>query len=252
MKTETYIDRIERRAYIQIVLLLLFYTDTESSAPRGLTMNEDHIVDEEIKVDICRTMATLYRRGLISATGGNVSARILGTNDFWITPHAIFKGELSASDLVKIGLGGNVVEGSKKPSIEVPMHRAIYGKRPDVNAIVHAHNPVTLGLALAGIEIQPVTVEAAFALGNVPVAPFALPGTEELAKAAVRHIVGVKAVVLQNHGVVGVGSDLMTAEATVEKLEEVSIAQWVACGLGKPLPIPRKYIETGKRLYEVS
>jgi len=215
-------------------------------------MNEEHIVEEEIKVDICRTMATIYRRGLISATGGNVSARIPGTNEFWITPHAIFKGELLTSDLVRISLEGNILEGSKKPSIEVPMHRAIYKKRPDVNAIVHAHNPVTLGLALIGIEIQPVTVEAAFALGKVPVANFALPGTDELGNAVAEHIVGVKALILQNHGVVGVGSNLMEAEAIVEKLEEVSTAQWVACGLGKPLRIPRKYIERGKKLYQAS
>ena len=215
-------------------------------------MNEEHIVEEEIKVDVCRTMGTIYRRGLISATGGNVSAKIPGTNEFWITPHAIFKGELLTSDLVRISLEGNILEGSKKPSIEVPMHRAIYKKRPDVNAIVHAHNPVTLGLALVGIEIQPVTVEAAFALGKVPVANFALPGTEELGNAVAEHIVGVKALILQNHGVVGLGSTLMEAEAIVEKLEEVSTTQWVAYDLGKPLPIRKKYMEQGKKLYKIS
>lgn len=213
-------------------------------------MSREKSAEEEIKVYICKTMAAIYRRGLISATGGNVSARIPGTKEFWITPSGIFKGELSSSDLVKIDIERGVIEGFRKPSVETPMHRAIYKRRPDVNAIVHAHNPVAVGLALAGMEIQPVTVDAAFVLRKVPIVPFALPGTEDLANAAAEHLVGVKAVILQNHGVVSVGSNLTEAEAVVEKLEEVAIAQSVAYHFGKPSPVPRKYIEQAKKLYE--
>jgi len=213
-------------------------------------MNKEGFAGEEIRADVCKTMAALYRRGLISATGGNVSARIQGTKEFWITPHGFFKGELSTSDLVKIDLEGNTVGGFKKPSIEIPMHRAIYKKRPDVNAVIHAHNPITTGLALAGIEIQPITVEAALVVRKVPVVTFALPGTEDLANAVVEHIVGARALILQNHGVLGVGSNLIEAEAIVEKLEEVAMTQWVAYHFGKPLPIPEKYIELAKKLYK--
>jgi L-ribulose-5-phosphate 4-epimerase len=213
-------------------------------------MNEKHSAEEEVKADICKTMGALYRRNLICSTGGNVSARMPGTEEFWITPSGIFKGELSSSDVVKVDLEGGIIEGNKKPSIEVPMHRAIYKKRLDVNAIVHAHNPVTVGLASVGMEIQSITVDVAFVLKKVPIVPFALPGTEDLANAVVEHIVGSKALILKSHGVVGVGSNLLEAKAAVEKLEEVSIAQSVAYHFGKPRPIPKKYIERAKKLYE--
>jgi len=203
-------------------------------------------LEEEMKRDICETMAAMYRRGLISATGGNVSAKNPGEKEFWITTHGFFKGDLSTDDLVKIDMDGRIVGGAENPSIEVPMHRAIYRLRPDVNAIVHAHNPIATGLALAGIEIRPVTVEAAFALGKVPVVRFALPGTEDLAKAVSRHLTGAKVLILQNHGVVGVGANLIEAQAMVEKLEEVAVTQWVAHTLGKPLPIPKRYLGLAK------
>jgi len=216
-------------------------------------MCPEHFVEEGIKADVCKTMAALYRRGLISATGGNVSVKVAGTKDFWITPSGIFKGELSIDDLVKVNLEeGRIIEGSRKPSIETPMHRAIYRKRPDVNAIVHAHNPVTVGLALAGIEIQPVTVDAAFVLRKVPIVPFALPGTQDLADAAAEHIIDAKTLVLQNHGVIGVGSALLEAQALVEKLEEVATVQWVACQFGKPPHISKKYIKQAKELYRTN
>jgi len=214
-------------------------------------MAEELFTEEEIKEEICRVMATLYRRGLISATGGNVSARIPGASEFWITPSGLFKGELSVEDLVKVDLDGNVVEGIEKPSVETPMHRAIYEKRLDVNAIVHAHNPITTGLALAGISIQPITIEAVATLRKVPIVPFAYPGTEDLAKIVAENIVGVRALILQNHGVVGVGFNLVEAEAIVETLEEVAMTQWVAYHFGKPPLIPERDIELMKRLYGI-
>ncbi|MEM3480040.1 MAG: class II aldolase/adducin family protein, partial [Candidatus Bathyarchaeia archaeon] len=137
--------------------------------------------EEELKDEICKTMRRLFNRGLISALGGNISARLPGSNEFWITPSGVFKGELEPDDLVKVDLSGRVIEGFLRPSIETPFHAKIYEKRADVNAVVHSHNPITTGLALAGIEIQPVTIEAAVVLRRVKIAPWAFPGTEALA-----------------------------------------------------------------------
>jgi len=213
-------------------------------------MSEELFTEEELKKDVCKVMAALYRRGLISAVGGNISARVPGAKEFWITPSGVFKGELTTGDLVKLDLEGNVVEGVVKPSNEVPMHRAIYSKRLDVNAIVHAHNPVATGLALAGIPIQPITIEAVVTLRKVPIVPFVFPGTDALAKAVAEHIVGVRALILQNHGVVGVGFNLIEAETVIETLEEVATTQFVAYHFGKPPLIPEKEIELAKKLYK--
>ena len=209
--------------------------------------------EEELKEEICRVMKALYNRGLVSALGGNVSARIPGSNEFWITPSGVFKGDLAPEDLVKLDLDGNIVEGLLKPSIESPFHAAIYKARPDVNAVVHAHNPYTLGLALAGIPIKPITVEEVMVLRKVEVVPFAFPGTEELAKlvgeAASK---GARAIILQNHGIVALGSNLIEAEAIAETLEEVAVAQFVCYALGKEPPlIPEKELELYYKLYGI-
>jgi len=93
----------------------------------------------------------------------------------------VFKGNVNVDDLVKVDLDGNVIEGVLRPSTETPFHAAIYRVRPDVNAVIHAHNPVTLGLALAGVNLKPISVEAVMTLRRVEVVPFAFPGTDQLA-----------------------------------------------------------------------
>ncbi|RLE96960.1 MAG: class II aldolase/adducin family protein [Thermoprotei archaeon] len=218
-------------------------------------MGEELAVGEDqLKEDICKVMRNLFNRGLISALGGNVSARIPGSEEFWITPSGIFKGELTAEDLVKLDLEGNILEGFLRPSIEWPFHAAIYKVRPDVNAVVHAHNPFTLGLTLAGVGLKPITVEAVMVLRKVEVVPFAFPGTEELANLVKeKAMAGARAIVLQNHGIVAMGANLYEAEAIAETLEEVAIAQFVAMALGKEPPIiPEREVELYYKLYGIS
>ncbi|MEM1644688.1 MAG: class II aldolase/adducin family protein [Ignisphaera sp.] len=209
--------------------------------------------EEQLKKDICKVMRNLFERGLVSALGGNVSARLPGVNEFWITPSGIFKGELTSDDLVKLDLDGNLIEGFGRPSIEWPLHAAIYKVRPDVNAIVHAHNPVTLGLALAGVGIKPITVEAVMVLRKVETVPFAFPGTDQLAKLVVEKAAsGARAIILQNHGIIAMGANLYEAEAVAETLEEVATAQFVAMTLGKEPPtIPERDVELYFKLYRI-
>ncbi|MDK6029389.1 class II aldolase/adducin family protein [Ignisphaera sp. 4213-co] len=209
--------------------------------------------EEQLKNDICKVMRHLFERGLVSALGGNVSARLPGSNEFWITPSGIFKGELTPDDLIKVDLDGNIIEGFGRPSIETPLHAAIYRVRPDVNAIVHAHNPFTLGLALAGVGLKPITVEAVMVLRKVEVVPFAFPGTDQLAKlVAEKASTGARALILQNHGIVALGSNLYDAEAVAETLEEVATAQFVAMALGKEPPvIPEREVELYYKLYRL-
>lgn len=209
------------------------------------------VSEEELKKEICRAMRRLFNRGLISSLSGNVSARLPGASEFWITPSGVFKGGLRPRDLVKVSLDGEVIEGSLKPSIETPFHAAIYRRRADVNAVVHSHNPITTALAIAGIEIKPITVEAAVMLGEVKAVPWAPPGSEELANLVSEYISRAKALVLMNHGVIGVGSDLLEAEAVAEALEETATIIFIASLFGKGIPsIPGKDIKSMKKSLE--
>jgi len=231
---------------------LIFYQDSEIH-PLGDSLVKELSEEEEIKRNITRVMATLYQRGLVSAIGGNVSARFPGKEEFWITPSGIFKGNLRSEDLVKVDLDGNVLEGSVKPSIEWPVHATIYKLRSDVNAVIHAHNPITTGLAMGGIPPKMITIEAVVFLRKVPVINFALPGTDKLAEEVAKAVkeTTVKALVLQNHGVIGLGRNLVEAESIVEIMEEVS---WMtlACLIAgrKELPlISEENIKLAKKIY---
>jgi L-ribulose-5-phosphate 4-epimerase len=169
--------------------------------------------------EIVNTMRLLYEKNLITPTGGNVSARVRGSPSFWITPSNQFKGHLNTRDLVKVTLDGKWSSRRLKPSVETPLHSEIYRARSDVNAIIHAHSPVTLGVALAGVEIKPLTPEGVLFVGEVPVVQFETPGTENLARAVAQTLKSHQVAVMQNHGVVAVGGSLLEALNRLEIVE---------------------------------
>jgi L-ribulose-5-phosphate 4-epimerase len=181
-----------------------------------------------LKQGVARTMALLYAKNLVTPKGGNVSARLSGSNEFWITPSQQFKGGLKVRDLVKVTLGDKGSSGRLKPSVETPLHSKIYDARNDVNAVIHAHSPITLGATLAGIEIKPVTPEGVLFVGEVPVADFENPGTEDLAESVVKVIGSHSVVVMQNHGVVAIGRDLLEALNRIEVVEMTARIMTVA------------------------
>lgn len=172
-----------------------------------------------VEKEIVNTMRLLYEKNLITPTGGNVSARLRGSSSFWITPSSLFKGHLNTRDLVKVTLNGKWSSRRLKPSVETPLHSEIYRTRNDVNAIIHAHSPVTLGVALAGVEIKPLTPEGVLFVGEVPVAQFETPGTENLARAVAQMLKSHQVAVMQNHGVVAVGRSLLEALNRLEIVE---------------------------------
>lgn len=209
-------------------------------------MSSRCLSEDELKNEIVRVMKDLYEKSLVNALAGNVSARERGAREFWITPSRLFKGGLKSEDLIKVDLHGNIITGAHKPSIETKTHAAIYKVRRDINAIVHAHNPWLLGLSMAGVEIRPrITVDAALLIKDVEKVGFKAPGSsalaEEVASAARR---GANAIILENHGVIGLGSDLLEAEAIVEIMEALAIMEFTCYAMGKePKEIPLDEIE---------
>lgn len=146
-----------------------------------------------------------------------------------------FQGDLKPEHLLKLDLALNVLGGGVgRPSIEAPFHAAIYSARPDANAVVHAHNPFTVGLLSAGLIPRPITLEAEVLIGRIGVVPRLQPGSRELAAAvAERAGKGYNVILLEGHGVVGIGASLVEAEARIEALEENAIAMALSNLLGK-------------------
>lgn len=178
----------------------------------------------------------LYARGLIAATEGNLSART--GRDFLTTPRGVCKGDLTAGMLVRVNADGKRVRGRGEPSSELFMHLALYRARPEVGAVVHAHPPVASGFAAAhrGLD-ERLLAEAVVILGPVCLVPYAVPGTEALARALEAAAPDHDAFLLENHGAVTVGRDVWEAFYRMETLERLAQVCLVARTLGGEAPL---------------
>ena len=197
----------------------------------------------EIKQDIVRVCGNLDAREYVGGRDGNVSARI-SENAILITPAGMRKGDVAAGDLLLLDRRGNRIEGRAKPSTETGMHLKIYDARPDVRAIVHAHPPAATGFAAAGRGITGcVLPEVIVGLGEVPVVPYALPGTDEVAAALAPLLPGHDAFLLANHGVVTVGDDVELAYQRMETVEQSARILLAARLLGGAHPLPAEEVQ---------
>jgi len=203
----------------------------------------------EIKRKLVEVSKRLYNRGLVAGAGGNVSARIPGTEEIFITPSGLCKGFLNTDDILKIDLDGRVLEGKLKPTSETPMHTAIYKIREDVMAIVHAHPPFCTGFACARIPLDyKVYPEVIAMVGEVPLVEYVTPTTEELAEKVAEYAKNYNALLLANHGTITLGASLEQAYQRTELLEDFAKILLVSNLLGEPKPLPESEIERLKKL----
>lgn len=184
-------------------------------------------VDDLIKQDIVTVMRNLYRRGLVSALSGNISVRVPNSNHIWITPSGIYKAEIKTDDIIKMDLNGNIIEGHHKPSSEWRFHVAIYKTRPDIMAVVHTHNLHVLILDLLNMKLDPeLLVESRYYIKGIEYVPIAEPGSEQLARYVAEKLSdNVNVLVLRNHGVVALGTNIYEAETIAETIEDLAIVQ---------------------------
>ena len=187
----------------------------------------------------------LYAAQLITATGGNVSLRTKeDPTQAWITPSQLFKGDLCAEILVRIGMDGRALEpGARSPSSEALMHTAVLMARPDAQAVIHCHAPWATILANTDLPFLPISTEAAF-LVNIGRIPFVMPGTQELADAVVSAMGKGWAVLMQNHGLLVAGRTLRRAADMCEIIERTAQVIIGCYSVGKTPPVlPEKTVK---------
>jgi len=175
----------------------------------------DEAEARRLMVDVGRRM---YLKGFVAANDGNISVRI-GPDALLVTPTGVSKGYMDAGMMVKVDLEGRVLSGGR-PTSELAMHLRVYRENPEVRAVVHAHPPVATSLSIAGIPLdRPILTEAILSLGDVPIAPYATPGTAEVPDSIAPFCRTHNAVLLANHGAVTWGEDLLQAYYRMESVE---------------------------------
>ncbi|MFO7821672.1 MAG: class II aldolase/adducin family protein [Lentisphaeria bacterium] len=167
-------------------------------------------------------MRRLYRQGLTTTSGGNVSWRVSG-DYVLLTPSKLDKGELKGEEIGVLTIDGKNLTPDLPPSIEADMHLAIYKARPDVRSVVHAHPLTATALAATGVEINCRYIAESYAIVGTPVrAPYAMMGTPALAENVSKAARDGNCVILDNHGVLAVGSTLLEAFDRLEVLERAA------------------------------
>ncbi len=187
--------------------------------------------EDQIRTQIVEVGCWLYAKRFITATEGNISARL--DERVFITPSRTCKGMLSPADIIETDLQGSTLSGEQNPSSEIILHLAVYRERSDVRAVVHAHPPHATAFAVAGIALdKPVLPEVVLLIGEVPLIPYATPGTIELSEHVRAGVATHDALLLGNHGAVTCGADLRSAYFRMETLEHFAWISTIARMLG--------------------
>ncbi|MGD9488975.1 MAG: class II aldolase/adducin family protein [Calditrichaceae bacterium] len=205
------------------------------------------MTERQARLKIVEIGRLMYQFRYIVAGDGNISIR-LGDN-IVITPRGACKGLLSADELSLINLSGKVIRGRAEPSSEKEMHLTVYNLRPDIKAVVHGHPLFATSFASAGLSLKDsVLPEIILTLGKIPLADYGTPGTAEVGNSISDLIRESDAILLENHGVLAIGSDVETAYFNLERVEHYAQIAFQAKMLGGYTILPdekvRKLRET--------
>lgn len=207
-----------------------------------MTMELSYMPLREQICDVCHKM---WQLGWVAANDGNVSAK-LSDGTFMTTPTGISKSFITPEKLVHIDKDCNILEAQDgyRPSSEVKMHLRCYVEREDVGAVLHAHPPVATGFAVANIPLDEYSmIETVLTLGSIPVTPYGTPSTYEVPDAIAPYLGEHDAVLLQNHGALTVGADVLTAYYRMETMELFAKITLNAHLLGGAQEISRENID---------
>src|SRR6186997_3419609 len=201
--------------------------------------------EEQARADIVEVGRRLWVRGFVASNDGNISVR-LDESRLLMTPASVSKGFMTPDMMVITDLDGNLLAGApgRKPSSETQMHLVVYKHRPDVQAVVHAHPPLSTGFAVAGIPLdRAVLAEVVTTLGSIPIAEYGTPSTRELADTVAPLLRAHDGVLLANHGAIALGADLFGAYYKMETIEHFAKISLTARLLGREHLLSREEVD---------
>lgn len=160
----------------------------------------------------------VYQSGFVGANDGNISCRI-DENTFLVTPTGVSKGFMSEEMMVRMKLDGTVV-GEGRPSSEVKMHLRAYQDNPEIGGVIHVHPPVATAFSVIGMPLdQPLVAEGILVTGNIPVAAYGKPGSQEVPDSIAPFLKEYHGALLERHGAITWGTDMYQALYRMEALE---------------------------------
>ena len=195
----------------------------------------------------------MLEKGLVVGTSGNVSLRLPpeGNRELLaITPNRRYYDLFTVDDIQVIDFEAEPVEGDLLPSAETMLHIGIYQARQNINAVIHAHSVFASAISVAGLEVPPILDDqVTFVGGEIKLADYALPGSQELVDNTIAALGERNGVLLPNHGVVGIGRTMREAFTVCELVEKTAKIYYCTLVLGKAKPMPAEAVETGKAFF---
>lgn len=200
--------------------------------------------EQSLRQHLCEIGRLCYQKGYLVGYAGNLSIR-MADGTILITPSGLHKGSLQPEQLIIINLDGQRVDEPNETnrhfhsSSETPMHIEAYKQRPDINAIIHTHAPYAVTMSIGRQSIpHDLIPETFFLLGRIPVTPYAMPSSTEDADAVRDVIRDHDTLVLERHGTLAVGDNLMQAFMRTETVESAAKIAYKLVALGGSTPIP--------------
>lgn len=193
-----------------------------------------------LKKQIVEIGQRIWTRGYVASNDGNITVK-LNDHELLTTPTGVSKGFMTVDMIIKCDWTGKVLSSNPgfRPSSEVKMHLDVYKERPDIGAIVHAHPQYATSFAVAGIPLNKcVLPEAVIVMGAVPIAPYGLPSSMEIPDRVRPFIKNSDVILLENHGALTLGADLLNAYHKMETLEHTASIVWKAIQLGNLNVLP--------------
>jgi 3-dehydro-4-phosphotetronate decarboxylase len=215
--------------------------------------------EDPLREEICRVGRSLYERGYVHATAGNISVRL--DNGFLITPTDACLGTLDPARLARLNLSGTQT-GGDRASKTLALHRRIYAAAPDARCVIHTHSTHLVALTLQGVWsaddlLPPITPYFVMKVGHVPLIPYHRPGDAAVGELVAQRIEAmaargtpIRAVMLERLGPNVWHRSPAEASAVLEELEETA-RLWLLCA-PKPAPLNEAQIEALRQQFNAA
>lgn len=193
----------------------------------------------------------LIDAGVIQNGQGNISIYNRENGMVAITPSAVPYEDRDVDDICVVDLDGNIIEGKWKSTSETSMHLIYYKTRSDINAVIHTHAPKATVFGIVGSDPMPMVLnEASTGIGGpVPIAPYARPGTVELAEVTCETVGDGYAAIMAHHGLITVGPNIDLAFIATVSVESTANAIILARSMGmEPIAMPEKEVKILREL----